>query len=67
MKMKYTGYMKTTINGCNVHNGETVEVDDEVIDNLNPNEWEEAKTKSKKSEVEKNGKDLESKGSNNEA
>lgn len=67
MKMKYVGHMKTNINGSNVHNGETVEVDDEMVGRLVPNEWEEVKSKSKKLEVGKDGKDLEIKGSNSNA
>ena len=67
MKMIYKGYMKTTMNGCNVRNGEMVEVDDELIHRLNPSDWEKVKSKSKKMEVEKDGKNMESKRSNNDA
>ena len=59
MKMRYIGYLKTNVDGCNVHNGETVEVNDEMVEKLNPSDWEEIKSKSKKTEVVKDGKDLE--------
>lgn len=60
-KFKYIGYGKTTVNGCNVRNGEVVDFDESVVDRLNRADWvEEGKEKAKpfkkaKEEVSEDG------------